>query len=151
MSPRVLFAAALALAASNGTPAAPLRTATPAAEELLRGEADGVGITSRGLLFPAPTPRPLGEPLRDGTPAFVWSLAVDGEGRVFAGTGPDGKILRAISAELQLAGVRQQLNFSLATDFENFSDFRPGPQHLDQAQVLFDQLEAWTGAMKTLR
>lgn len=59
--------------------------------------------------------------------------------------------LRAISAELQLAGVRQQLNFSLATDFENFSDFKPGPQHSDQAQVLFDQLEAWAGAMKTLR
>lgn len=59
--------------------------------------------------------------------------------------------LRAIAAELQLAGVRQQLNFSLATDFENFGDFKPGPQHAEQAQTLFDQLEAWTGAMKTLR
>jgi NAD(P)H-dependent FMN reductase len=59
--------------------------------------------------------------------------------------------LRAISAELQLAGVRQQLSFSLFTDFENFSTFAPGPQHTATAPVLFDQLEAWSGALKTLR
>lgn len=74
--------------------AAPLRTATSEPEEILRGEADGVGVTSNGLLFLSPQPRPLGEPLKDGTPAYVWSLAVDGEGRVAAGTGPDGKIVR---------------------------------------------------------
>ncbi|RWZ59347.1 NADPH-dependent oxidoreductase [Labedella populi] len=59
--------------------------------------------------------------------------------------------LRGISAELQLADVRQQLSFSLFTDFENFSTFAPGPQHDGAAVVLFDQLEAWAGAMKTLR
>lgn len=59
--------------------------------------------------------------------------------------------LRGISAELQLADVRQQLSFSLFTDFENFSTFAPGPQHDDAAVTLFDQIEAWAGAMKTLR
>jgi NAD(P)H-dependent FMN reductase len=59
--------------------------------------------------------------------------------------------LRAISAELQLAGVRQQLSFSLFTDFENFSDFRPGPQYAEQAATLFDQLESWAAALKPLR
>jgi NAD(P)H-dependent FMN reductase len=59
--------------------------------------------------------------------------------------------LRAISAELQLADVRQQLSFSLFTDFENFSEFRPGPQYADQATVLFDQLESWASALKQLR
>ncbi|MEO8330543.1 MAG: NAD(P)H-dependent oxidoreductase [Candidatus Nanopelagicales bacterium] len=59
--------------------------------------------------------------------------------------------LRAISAELQLAGVRQQLSFSLFTDFENFSTFTPGPQHTDAARTMFDQVEAWAGALKTLR
>lgn len=59
--------------------------------------------------------------------------------------------LRAISAELQLAGVRQQLSFSLFTDFENMSEFKPDPQYQEQAQTLFEQLEAWAGAMKTLR
>ena len=37
------------------------------------------------------------------------------------------------------------------TDFENFVTFAPGPQHADAAVVLFDQLESWTGAMKSLR
>ncbi|MEK6309847.1 MAG: NAD(P)H-dependent oxidoreductase [Curtobacterium sp.] len=59
--------------------------------------------------------------------------------------------LRGISAELQLADVRQQLSFSLFTDFENFSTFTPGPQYTDAAQTLFDQVEAWAGALKTLR
>jgi NAD(P)H-dependent FMN reductase len=59
--------------------------------------------------------------------------------------------LRGISAELQMADVRQQLSFSLFSDFENFSTFRPGPQHDDAAVVLFDQIEAWAGALKPLR
>lgn len=59
--------------------------------------------------------------------------------------------LRGICAELQIADVRQQLSFSLFTDFENYSTFNPGPQHDDAAVVLFDQLEAWAGALKPLR
>jgi NAD(P)H-dependent FMN reductase len=59
--------------------------------------------------------------------------------------------LRAISSELQIAHVRTQLSFSLYTDFENFSTFKPGPQHDAAAAVLFDQLESWTGALKTVR
>lgn len=59
--------------------------------------------------------------------------------------------LRGIAAELQLADVRQQLSFSLFTDFENFSKFTPGPQHTDAAQTLFGQVEAWAGALKPLR
>jgi NAD(P)H-dependent FMN reductase len=59
--------------------------------------------------------------------------------------------LRAILSELQIAHVRQQLSFSMFTDFENFSTFAPGPQHDEAAVVLFDQLESWTEAMKTVR
>ncbi|HZO35779.1 MAG TPA: NAD(P)H-dependent oxidoreductase [Solirubrobacteraceae bacterium] len=59
--------------------------------------------------------------------------------------------LRGICSELQIAHVRQQLSFSLFTDFVNFSEFTPGPQHDDAAATLFDQLEAWTRAMKTVR
>lgn len=59
--------------------------------------------------------------------------------------------LRAISAELQVAGVRQQLSFSLFTDFENMSAFTPGPQHAGAADTMFDQLESWAGALKTIR
>ncbi len=49
------------------------------------------------------------------------------------------------------AASRQQLSFSMWTDFENFSTFAPGPQHAEAAVVLFDQLESWTDAMKTVR
>jgi hypothetical protein len=59
--------------------------------------------------------------------------------------------LRAVASELQIAHVRQQLSFSLFTDFENFSTFAPGPQHAESAVVLFDQLESWSEAMKTVR
>jgi NAD(P)H-dependent FMN reductase len=59
--------------------------------------------------------------------------------------------LRAIMSELQVAHVRQQLSFSMFTDFENFSTFVPGPQHAEAAVALFDQLESWAGAMKTVR
>ena len=59
--------------------------------------------------------------------------------------------LRAITSELQIAHVRQQLSFSMFTDFENFSNFTPGPQHAESAGVLFDQLESWASALQPLR
>ena len=59
--------------------------------------------------------------------------------------------LRAISSELQLAHVRQQLSFSLFTAFTDFTEFTPGPQWDDAAVTLFDQLEAWAGVLKPLR
>jgi NAD(P)H-dependent FMN reductase len=59
--------------------------------------------------------------------------------------------LRAICSELQIAHVRQQLSFSLFTDFENFSIFNPAALHDGAAGVLFEQLETWAGAMKSIR
>ena len=59
--------------------------------------------------------------------------------------------LRAIASELQIAHVRQQLSFSLFTDFENFSTFNPGPQYEAAADTMFDQLEQWSAAMRSVR
>ena len=59
--------------------------------------------------------------------------------------------LRGISAELQIADVRQQLSFSLFADFEDFSVFAPREQHIDAASTMFDQIEAWAAALKPLR
>ena len=59
--------------------------------------------------------------------------------------------LRGILSELQVAHVRQQVSFSMFSDFENFSVFNPGPQHDGFADELFGQLEAWSGALKSLR
>jgi NAD(P)H-dependent FMN reductase len=58
--------------------------------------------------------------------------------------------LRLVASELQLAHVRQQLGFSLFTDFENMSTFTPGPQHDANAETMFTQLEAWAGALKSI-
>jgi NAD(P)H-dependent FMN reductase len=59
--------------------------------------------------------------------------------------------LRAVCGELQIATVRQQLSFSLFSDFENFTAFTPASLHTDAAATLFDQLESWAQALKAVR
>jgi NAD(P)H-dependent FMN reductase len=60
--------------------------------------------------------------------------------------------LRLIMAEVQIATVRAQVMFSLASDFENYSVFKPqGAQHEQNLKTLFDQLVAWGTAMQTVR
>jgi NAD(P)H-dependent FMN reductase len=59
--------------------------------------------------------------------------------------------LRLIMAELQVATVRTQVGLSLLTDFENYSVFKPAPQHEKSVQAMLDQVIAWGGALKTLR
>lgn len=59
--------------------------------------------------------------------------------------------LRLIMGELQIADVRAQVGLSLFTDFENFSEFKPGEHHKDSVQALLDQVVAWSRALKTVR
>lgn len=59
--------------------------------------------------------------------------------------------LRLVASELQMAHVRNQVMFSLFTDFENFSDFKPHPRNEEAVNAMLDQLIAWGGALKTLR
>ena len=60
--------------------------------------------------------------------------------------------LRGYMAELQIADVRAQVAFSLYTDFENFTTFKPsGPQHEKTLSTMLDQLVRWGTALKTLR
>jgi|SRR5688572_17189260 len=59
--------------------------------------------------------------------------------------------LRLVMAELQIADVRSQVMFSLFTDFENMSTFKPDPRHEKTFAALLDQVIAWSGALKTLR
>jgi NAD(P)H-dependent FMN reductase len=59
--------------------------------------------------------------------------------------------LRGVCSELQIAHVRQQLSFSLYSDFENFSIFKPQSQHDAAAEVLFEQVEAWAWALRPVR
>jgi len=57
--------------------------------------------------------------------------------------------LRLVMGELQVADVRAQVGLSLYTDFENFSVFKPAPQHEKSVNAMLDQVIAWSGALKT--
>ncbi len=59
--------------------------------------------------------------------------------------------LRLVMSELQIAHVRNQVMFSLHTDFENFSDFKPHPRKKDSVTEMLDQVIAWGQALKSLR
>ncbi|HZM67967.1 MAG TPA: NAD(P)H-dependent oxidoreductase [Nakamurella sp.] len=59
--------------------------------------------------------------------------------------------LRLVAAELQVATVRAQVSLSLITDFENYSVFKPGPQHEQSVVALLDQLISWSRALETVR
>lgn len=59
--------------------------------------------------------------------------------------------LRGICGELKIADVRTHPTLSLFTDFENGTDFKPQALHIDNVNVMLDEVEAWSGALKTLR
>jgi DNA-binding transcriptional LysR family regulator len=67
---------------------------------------------------------------------------------------PDVQVkLRDMSTREQLAALSSgdQVLLSLFTDFENFSVFKPAPQHEKSVNELFDQVIAWSSALKALR
>jgi NAD(P)H-dependent FMN reductase len=59
--------------------------------------------------------------------------------------------LRLVLAEVQIATVRNQVLLSLFTDFENFTVFKPDPRHEKSANGVFDQVVAWSSALRPLR
>lgn len=59
--------------------------------------------------------------------------------------------LRLIMAEMQVATVRAQVMFSLMTDFENFSTFKPAARHEPSLTAMLDQLVSWGTALKSAR
>ncbi|WP_066291807.1 NADPH-dependent FMN reductase [Bacillus sp. FJAT-29937] len=59
--------------------------------------------------------------------------------------------LRGIMGELLIADVRTHPTLSLFTDFENMSEFKPAELHLNNVNDMLDQVNAWSGALKTIR
>ena len=59
--------------------------------------------------------------------------------------------LRGIAGELQMADVRAQVSFTLATDFEHYTTLKPAEHHLPVLTQLLDQLTAWSAALAPLR
>jgi NAD(P)H-dependent FMN reductase len=58
--------------------------------------------------------------------------------------------LRGVVGELQMADIRNQVRFALPGNFPN-RVFTPGPEHSSQVSDVFDQLELWAGALRTVR
>ena len=74
----------------------------------------------------------------------------------FVGYGSAGGVrsvenLRLVMGELQVADVRAQVALSLATDFENYTVFKPAPQHEKTLGAMLGQVIAWGGAFKRMR
>jgi NAD(P)H-dependent FMN reductase len=59
--------------------------------------------------------------------------------------------LRLVAGELQLADVRTNVALSLITDFENFTEFKPGPYQAQALDTLLSQVIAWSEALAPLR
>ncbi|MFC2949087.1 NADPH-dependent FMN reductase [Virgibacillus sediminis] len=59
--------------------------------------------------------------------------------------------MRLILGELQVADVQTAVTFSLMTDFENMSEFKPAEYHAGNANGMLDQVIAWSGALKKVR
>jgi len=59
--------------------------------------------------------------------------------------------LRLVMAELMVADVRAQVMLSLATDFINYSEFKPDLRHVQEVNTLLDQVILWSNALKTMR
>ena len=59
--------------------------------------------------------------------------------------------LRLIAGELQIADVRAQVTLSLFSDFENYSVFKPGPQHEGALTTVLDQTVSWGKALESVR
>ncbi|WP_306232885.1 NADPH-dependent FMN reductase [Agrococcus beijingensis] len=59
--------------------------------------------------------------------------------------------LRAILTELQVAHVQKTGMFSLFTDFENFSTFKPTEMQAASVTPMLDQLIVWTKALEGVR
>jgi NAD(P)H-dependent FMN reductase len=74
----------------------------------------------------------------------------------FVGYGSAGGVravehLRLVMAEVQVATERAQLALSLRNDFENYTIFKPAAHHEQTLKQVFDQVIAWSGALKRLR
>ena len=59
--------------------------------------------------------------------------------------------LRLIAGELQMADVRTNVALSAFTDFENFTDLKPGAHQGQALDKLFDEVVAWSEALAPLR
>ncbi len=106
----------LTLAPGGPCAAAGISTWTEAPADLMKGEADGIAISKKGMLFTAPRLSRLGVGEMPDHPQHVWSMASDARGNIYLGTGPTGRIVKITPSGSQTAffTVEEPLVTSLA-------------------------------------
>lgn len=84
-------------------------------------------------------------------------LAMEWKNKVaaYVGYGANGAIrsvehLRQIMGQFQTASIRNQITFSIFTDFEN-NVFKPAANHEKTLNSILNQLVIWAGTLRTLR
>src|SRR5258707_2297976 len=68
------------------------------ARDVLDGETEGLSVDSEGRVRLAPATRVVQDP----EAPYVWSLARDAEGRLYVGTGNEGKVFRIENGKASL-------------------------------------------------
>ncbi|HEX9812313.1 MAG TPA: NADPH-dependent FMN reductase [Burkholderiales bacterium] len=74
----------------------------------------------------------------------------------FVGYGSAGGVraienLRLVMGEVKVADVRQAVQLSLFTDFENFTAFKPAAMHEKTVNTMLNEVIAWGTALKSVR
>lgn len=74
----------------------------------------------------------------------------------FVGYGSAGGVraienLRLVMGEVKIADVRQAVQLSLFTDFENFTTFKPAAMHEKTVNTMLDEVVAWGTALRAVR
>ena len=59
--------------------------------------------------------------------------------------------MRLVMGEIKVADVRAQVALSMFTDFENFTELRPGAHQAQLLDTLFGEVIAWSQALAPLR
>ncbi|MDQ3734511.1 MAG: NAD(P)H-dependent oxidoreductase [Actinomycetota bacterium] len=59
--------------------------------------------------------------------------------------------LRLVLGEVGVADVRDQVALSLYTDFTNYTEFTPAPQHEAAVNTMLDQVVCWSAALAGTR
>src|SRR5487761_944595 len=108
-------------------------------DEFLKGTHKGVALRSDGTLMPAPEFKPFADP----NLAYVWALAVDSRGRIYAAGGSDAKVIRLDasgkpttvfqSAELEaqaLAVDKQDNVYKITPDGKHSVFFEPKSKYI---------------------
>jgi outer membrane protein assembly factor BamB len=121
------------------------------ARDFLDGETEGLSVDSEGRVRLAPATRVLQDP----EAPYVWSLARDSEGRLYVGTGNDGKVFRVEGGKASLLFDAPELEvhaLAIGKDGRLYAGTAPDGKvyaidHAGKSEVYFDPSDKYIWAL----